>query len=177
MTITEALAEIKTIEKRVAKMREFVLTYLLRQEQFKDPLEREGGSVSAVRRELQAVQDLEERKVELRRAIQLVNSRSPLTVGGRTRSVADWLAWRREVAPQWQSFLVQVRQRIELARQEAARRGANLSPGHDAPGRPGDVVVNVSEQELAREIENLEETLGQLDGQLSLKNATLLIEV
>jgi hypothetical protein len=36
-------------------------------------------------------------------------------------------------------------------------------------------VININEQELAKEIELLEDTLGQLDGQLSLKNATVPI--
>lgn len=39
-----------------------------------------------------------------------------------------------------------------------------------------DVVVNISEDELAKESEKLEEMLGALDGQLSLKNATTFAE-
>ena len=58
-----------TAEKRIAKKREFVLGYLLRQEMLKDPLEKDGGSVSALRRELQAIHDLEEWRVAIRRAI------------------------------------------------------------------------------------------------------------
>ena len=37
--------------------------------------------------------------------------------------------------------------------------------------------MNLSEQELVRQSELMEETLGALDGQLSLKSATLTIEV
>jgi hypothetical protein len=43
--------------------------------------------------------------------------------------------------------------------------------------KPGDIVVNVSELELANDIENMENVLGYLDGQLSLRNATVLIDV
>jgi hypothetical protein len=176
ITITEALAELKTIDKRIAKKREFILGYLLRQEMFKDPLEKDGGSLSAIKRELQAIHDLEERKITIRRAIQQTNERSSVTVARQTRSIADWLVWRRDVAPQQQQFLASVRTRIEQARQEAARKGAGLATSPDA-AKPNDVIVNVNEQELARDIEALEEVLGQLDGQLSLKNATLLIDV
>jgi hypothetical protein len=38
-----------------------------------------------------------------------------------------------------------------------------------------DIVVNVNEKDLSDQIEALETTLGALDGQLSLKNATVSI--
>src|SRR5262245_16433033 len=176
ITITEALAELKTAEKRIAKKREFVLSYLLRQEVLKDPLERDGGSVSALRRELQAIRDLEEWRVAIRRAIRKANEEATITVGKQTRSIADWLAWRREVAPGLTQFLAQLRQKIEHARQEATRKGGGVAPAGES-ARPNDVVVNLNEQELARDIEALEEVLGALDGQLSLKNATLTVDV
>jgi hypothetical protein len=40
-----------------------------------------------------------------------------------------------------------------------------------------DIVVNVDEQKLAEDSERMEEVLGTLDGLLSLKNATVTIEV
>jgi predicted Zn-dependent protease with MMP-like domain len=176
MTITEALAELKTIDRRLAKKREFVLTYLLRQEAFKDPLEKDGGSVSAIKRETQAIGDLEERKVVIRRAIQQANEKNTVTLGKQIRTIADWLVWRREVVPQQQQFLTNMRTKIEQARQEALRKGANLTTAVEN-AKPNDVIVNINEQELAKEIEELEEILGKLDGQLSLKNATLFVEV
>jgi hypothetical protein len=176
ITLTEALAELKTIDKRIAKKREFVLGYLLRQEMFKDPLEKDGGSVSAIKREMQSIHDLEERKITIRRAIQSANEQNSVTVAGQSRSIADWLVWRREVAPVQQTFLANIRTRIEQARQEAARKGAGLS-GSAESAKPNDVIVNVNEQELARQIEALEDVLGTLDGQLSLRNATLTIDV
>jgi hypothetical protein len=176
VTITEALAELKTIDKRIAKKREFVLAYLLRQEMFKDPLEKDGGSVSAIKRETQAIHDLEERKIAIRRAVQQANERNTVSVGKQMRSIADWLVWRREVAPIQQQFLANLRARIEQARQEATRRGASLGASAEA-AKPNDVIVNVNEQELAQHIEELEDVLGKLDGQLSLKNATLLLDV
>jgi hypothetical protein len=175
ITITEALAELRTIDRRIAKKREFVSTYLLRQEMFKDPLEKDGGSVSAIRRELQSIHDLEERKIFIRRAIQQANERTNVTVGKQTRTIADWLVWKRDIAPTLQTFLTQVRVKIDQARQEAARKGASLSTSVES-AKPNDIIVNVNEQDLARDIESLEETLGALDGQLSLKNATVMIE-
>lgn len=40
-----------------------------------------------------------------------------------------------------------------------------------------DIRVNVSENDLAKDLEQMETILGTLDGQLSLKNATVVIEV
>src|SRR5947209_5771802 len=112
ITITEALAELKTLDKRIAKKREFVLGYLLRQEMFKDPLEKDGGSVSAIKREMQSIHDLEERKILIRRAVQKANEHNTVTVARQTRSIADWLVWRREVAPVHQTFLANIRTKI-----------------------------------------------------------------
>ena len=39
------------------------------------------------------------------------------------------------------------------------------------------LIVNVNERELAEKIENLENILGTLDGQLSRKNATIMIDL
>lgn len=41
ITITEALAEIKTVAKRIEKKRDFIRAYLSRQEGVRDPLEKQ----------------------------------------------------------------------------------------------------------------------------------------
>ena len=69
-TITEALAELKTLGKRIEKKRESVAMFLTRQDGLKDPLEKDGGSVEFIKRERQAVKDLEQHHVNIRLAIQ-----------------------------------------------------------------------------------------------------------
>ena len=177
MTITEGLAEIKTIGKRLEKKRQFFSGYLFRQEMVKDPLEKDGGSVTALKRERQSIADLEDRIVAIRRAIQKANTDTQINLSGVSKSIADWLVWRREVSPGHQKFLGDLRARINQVRQETHKKGLGMVTTSESAQKPDDVVVNVSEQELASEIEGLEETLGALDGQLSLKNATVLIEV
>ncbi len=172
-TITEALAELKVIDKRIEAKRQFIGANIMRPEQLKDPFEKDGGSVTALAKELQAVGDLEERKVSIRRAIQQANEATSVTVGKVTRSVADWLVWRRDVAPQQQSFLTQMRTGIDNNRKQALQRGQTLATA-DAV-KPGDIIVNVNELELASQLEELGATLETLDGQLSLKNATVPI--
>ncbi len=171
LTITEALAEIKTIGKRIIKKREFITNFIYRQEKLKDPLQSDGGSVEVIRRERQAIHDLEERQIALRRAIAEVNAQNIIKVGDQERSIADWLVWRRGVAPGMQQFLFQISSQLARVRQDAMRKGVLVTSGEAKS--PQDIVVNVNEQELAQEIEGLEEILGLLDGQLSLKNATI----
>jgi hypothetical protein len=176
MTITEALAEIKTIGKRIEKKQEFVMSNLLRQEQYKDPLAAEGGQVAAVASERQAIKDLQERVVRIRRAIDEANAATTVTVGESANTIADWLVWKREVAPVKERLLGKMVDHIARIRAEATKKGlAVAQPGEST--RPQDVVVNLNEKALADEIEGLQNTLGTLDGQLSLKNATVLVTI
>jgi len=177
ITITEALAEIKTITKRIEKKHEFVLMYLGRQEAARDPLEKDGGSVPVIRAERQAISDLQLRTVVIRRRIQSANEANNITVEGETRSIADWLVWRREVAPQVKALNDKMRNVINNARAQAKKKDARVvesgTPGADF----NDIVINISESDLARDMERMETVLGTLDGQLSLKNATIVIEI
>lgn len=175
-TITEALAELKLIDKKVEKKKEFISSYLVRQNALVDPLGDSGGSRKVLKQERQAVDDLLNRKVQIRRAIQTANEQTLLTVAGETRSMADWLVWRREVAPHEQKFLKELKGRIDQARNQAAQMRANLVAAEKNPENPTDVVVNVSERELGTRAEQVETILAELDGQLSLKNATVVIK-
>lgn len=177
ITITEALAEIKTLGKRIAKKREHITQYLARAEGTKDPLERDGGSSEFIGRERQAVADLEERLVELRRRIAEANARTSLTIAGHTRTIADWLTWRREVAPGAKQFLGTLQGAVQSLRQQALQRGVQVfsAVSVSADANPNDIVVNVSEADISAEVDDMETVLGALDGQLSLKNATTTI--
>ena len=178
LTITEALAEIKMLGKRIEKKRQGLTNYVARQEAMKDPLEKEGGSVEFIKGERQAVRDLGERIVELRRAIAKANAETMVSVNGDTRSIADWLTWRREVAPGRQSEVRTLLSEVEGIRQQAQQKGLGFVTAVAQVGgdvKPTDVLVNVSEVELLNEADHLETVLGVLDGQLSLKNATTTI--
>lgn len=175
LTITEGLAEVKTITARILKRQEAVLRYLARDARLRDPLEAEGGSVEFVRRERQAVGDLGERLVRIRTAIQVANQTVDLTVAGKTRTVAEWLNWRRELSATQKAFLGQLANTMTQARAQAAKQGTRVTGEADA--KPGDFIIALSETELAREIEEIETILGELDGKLSLMNATHSIDL
>jgi len=182
-TVTQALSELKTIGKRITAKEESIQRYILRQEVLRDPLDRQGGSAKHIAEERQAINDLCEQQVAIRRAIAAANVASSLQIEGQSRSIADWLVWRREVAPARQRFLRGLASIIDRSRSEAQRRGIDrtvygnvAAMASTGDQKPGDIVVNLNEQELAQQIEQMETMLGSLDGLLSLANATLKIE-
>lgn len=176
MTITEALAELKTVDKRLTSKQKFVQDYAFRVETLKDPFEKDGGSQKKISEEMQAISDLEQRAVSLRRAIQSANEATVLRVNDTEMTIADWLVWRREVAPIRETFLYGLRQRL-LASRDAVRK-QNINWGSNTPSeKPIDIIVNVDEAKLSKDLEDIKDILGQLDGQLSLKNATVMVEV
>jgi len=174
MTITEGLQEIKTLMKRIEKKREFVKGYLWRMNQIRDPHEAHGGSQEVVRKERQAIKDLEDNIVDLRRRIAEANAKTQVTVSGITKTIADWIIWRREIASPRKRFLEAMYSRIQSAREQATQKGIQIVNSELQAGG-GDLIINVNEKDLAFEIEKTEDILSTLDGQLSMKNATISI--
>ncbi len=178
MTITEALAELPTIEKKLAHKRTFVQNYLFRPDSMRDPHEKDGGSVELIRREMQAMIDLGERVIAIRTAIQQANHTNSITMGTVSRSIADWLTWRREVAPAQLQFLKGTFNALSNLRRKAAQEGAVVkSEASKDSTLTRDYVVHVNEADLSKQIEEMEDMLGALDGKLSLMNATIKISV
>jgi len=178
ITITEALAEIKTIGKRLSKRRQFVMDHLVRVDRMKDPHEDKGGSKKVIEQELQGIKDLEGRIVGIRSAINKANQTTELTIGKITRSIADWIIWRREVSAGEKQFLSVMREAINKTRGQRI----GLQMPIRAAGSPADIQesgfeINLDEKHLAEDIEAIEEVLGSLDGKLSLLNATTTIQV
>lgn len=174
LTITEALAELKTLAARVEKKRASVLTYLARDARLRDPLENDGGSPEFVRRERQAINDMNERRVKIRAAIQKSNQETRTVLQGVDRTVADWLTWRREVAPEMKQFLATLSGRIATIRKEIAPKNMKITEDGSATGAD-QIIVHLSEKLLSEEIEMQETILGELDGRLSLLNATTTV--
>jgi hypothetical protein len=168
MTITEAFAELKTIQARLKKKREFIGSHLLYPDAIKDPLANDGGTLQVVQREQQAISDLQERLIRIRYAMQTANLVNSITIAGKTRSIAEWLAWRKDLQEGERSFLANIRRSIDNTRTNVRAKG-------DDPAKT--VVVNVDEGDLGARMEALETIASTLDGQLSLKNATVVIEV
>lgn len=176
ITITEALAELKLIKSKVQKKKEFISNFLARQELVKDPLEKQGGSVSAIKAERQSINDLLNRFVSIRVKIADANSSTNLTIGSETKTISEWLVWRRDIVPVIKDLQNNMTSRINAIRNEGRQKGINVVAEGNATNSQ-DIVVNVDEQELAQWSEKTQETLDLLDGKLSLHNATVKIEV
>lgn len=183
ITITEALADIRTLKARVTKQNDFVMQNLAYPSQMVDPLQRQGGSVEVVRRTRQAIADMQERIVFLRVAISAANDRETLSIEGETRSISGWLAWKREVGPDVRRFLAAYRDGINQRRNAVVNEMHVINQKRRVAAAEGPALVEVAvhaaldEQELAHEIEHFEKVWGDLDGQLSLRNASIRIEV
>lgn len=175
ITITEALAEIKTIGKRVEKKQEFILNYLYRQDFMKDPHQAAGGSGLLIAQEMQSIKDLRQRVVDIRVAINEANRHNTITIAGDTRSIAEWLIWRREIFPLESGMLSAIVGKMSAVRQEAMRKGVIVTTAEVSS--PNDIVMNINERDVKDQVDHLEQIVGQLDGQLSLKNATVMIEL
>lgn len=180
LTVTEALAEIKTLAKRIERRRESILPYLWRQKAVTDPLAEdvEGGSREFIKRERQAAGDLELRWVQLRTAIQRLNLTEKITIDGDERTIADWLTWRKEVMPGQRDYLLKLRSAMNKLQQEATSKQVGvINIDQSDSAKYTDVMTNISMVDLAADIEHIELVVGTLDGQLSYKNATSFIEL
>ena len=78
------------------------------------------------------------------------------------------------MVPGSQAHLETLRATIDNERRRSQGRGMSIVAA-GSESRESDLIVNLSEAGLHAEIEHLQETLGALDGQLSLKNATVTV--
>lgn len=160
MTITEALASIKTLVRRIEMKRSAIAPYLFRLDSLKDPLEQQGGSSDYVRREMQAILDLQDEIVRLRVSIAHTNSITFVSVSNIYRTVEEWLVWRRDVAPMRLRILEGIRSNLDRAR-----------------GDERTIRANFDESAMLDEYEIHQTIMLELDGALSRINAvTSLLE-
>ena len=182
-TITEALQEIKTIGSRLQKKRGSIGSYIARDARVRDPFEKDGGAEKFITSERQAITDLENRVISIRSAIQRSNLTAQLSVNGTTRTVSEWLTWRREISAGQKDFLGALANGLSSVRKDVQQKGGRILAAAVAvneasgPNDPPQVVVCIDELKLIAEREAIEQTLGELDGKLSLFNATTVIEV
>lgn len=173
ITITEALAELKTIGKRIQSKQAFIRENVIRQENLRDPLEKQGGSPKLVSEEGQSIVDLCARVVKIRIAIQQANNSHSIRIGEWEQTIAEWLVWRREVLPFQLKYMQGLLNLIHDTRDSSGTRGRRMMNEESKI----DYVVNLDENALRSEVEFIQEVEGQLDGQLSLKNATITVTV
>lgn len=175
MTVTEALAEIKLIEKKIAKKEETVRAHLSRYENTPDPFQSvSGGSKAAVQAEVQSVKDLREKLVRIRGAIATANIENTVTVGEATRNIYDWLTWKREIANKERDFYQAIHTTLKLQLDTNAQR-PNVYKDETGVVQVAKLIPNVDYAEFLTRHQKLTDMIETVDGKLSLKNATILI--
>jgi len=174
LTITEALSEIKLTRSKIEKKREFVLEYLTRPSSRVDPLANSGGATQMIEQQLQSVSDLQERVIALRNAINKANNENNITVNNITRTIADWLTWKRDIWPYETRFWSQVGSNISNTRSSMDYDSARYKTGVTVVD---DLIVHIDEAEMMKKVEQLQDIENRLDGLLSLRNAQITIEV
>lgn len=177
LTITEALAEIKLLTKKIGKKRDFVRDNALFATHQPDPFVTDGGRKDVLTKELQAIKDLWTRWVTLRTAINKTNVTEQITVGEETKTIAQWLIWRREIANDQVNFYETVSRDILVTLKQKAERPE--AKKNDDTGEFQFVKWEsaVDANALRQQAERLQTMLDELDGKLSLKNATLTVYV
>jgi len=176
MTITEALSEVNLIKKKIEKKAEFLKGNTARPEHLKDMFEADGGSLVKNGAEIQAVDDLYARLVKIRSAIAQANLANEITLNEKTMPIQDWLTWKREVATNVIGLTQAIHKSVKRTLDDAMTQPKVYK---DEQGNTHllKVVPCFDYAGLIKKEENLTALLEQLDGKLSLKNATILVDV
>ena len=175
-TITEALSELKLIKDKVAKKEKTVLDNLVSVTHMEDPFKEQGGTAAFLKTEMQAIEDLRHRFVTIRSAIAKANENITLTIGDQSKTISQWLVWKREISKEHVLFYQNIYMRTKTAMDNAsAKPQAYKDDNGDAQFVK--VKANVDQQASLKRAEEITDALQKLDGLLSLKNATTIIEV
>ena len=176
LTITEALSEINLIKKKIEKKQSVVTSNLVRAKNQKDPLENQGGSKDYIKNEIQSINDLMTRLLKLKGAIAEANITNKIAVNGRTLSIYDWLNWKRDLSASDLKFNSSIPVSVKQHLDNAANR-PQIWKDDDGKTHLVEYELNVDYGDFLKKTEQITETLEKLDGQLSLKNATIVLEV
>lgn len=177
ITITEALAELKTVDSKIGTTKDFLVNYAIRQGSTIDPLDDEGGSDVVMAQKMQSLRDLLGRKVSIRIAINNKNATTSLVVCGITKTVAEWIVWRREVYAIEKSVYAGLHAKVLDARKQCIQKGLVLKEDGTQPSKVTEVSSFIKEIDIVHRIEQLNGIDTTLDGKLSLINATTVVEV
>lgn len=176
MTITEALSEINLVQKKIQKKQETVLANLVKPKHVKDQLEAQGGSKQFIQSEVQAVSDLTRRLVMLRGSIAKANIENSITVSGKTDTIHNWLTWKRDVAQKQIDFYnkthITVKHELDKLMRQPQVYKDDAGTTHLLEVEP-----NVEYGDYVKKAEETQEAFDKLDGQLSLKNATITVTI
>jgi hypothetical protein len=180
ITITEALSEINLIKKKLVSKRGVVSQMLIRAEHIPDTYEKEGGSRAYIDREVQSINDLCLRLISIRAGINRANLKETITISENghaiSQSIHDWLIWKREIINDDLNFYKTVTHAVKMHLDSVSKQPQVYK---DDAGNIHLVksMINIDYPAWQAAHARASAILEKLDGQLSLKNATILIDV
>lgn len=177
MSIHEAFAELRVLKAKREQKRQFVQRFAFRIKAHADPLERVGGAEKTVREEMQAIADLDAREISIREQIAKVNDVVLITIGTQTKSLAAWLLIRRHTGPARKAFLDGLATLITTSRTQMQSKRVTEAAKEAGNPEALDLVLHLDELALQRMREDEEAVLNELDGKITLANATTMITI
>lgn len=178
LSISEALAEIKLIEKKISKKRENIACHCIKMDHMPDPFEKErGGSQGFLKSEMQSCEDLLERHIKIRNLISKANLENEVTVEGVTKNITSWLIFKREILSAQLSHLQSLKSTIERKLADAAARPQLYKKADETEAYLIKVSSNIDLNSLQKKIEDIITIQERLDGVLSMKNAQIQIDL
>ena len=176
MTITEALSEVNLVNKKLEHKKKNALTLLVKADHAPDPYANEGGTAEFLKREFQSIDDLHRRLIKIRSSISKANIENEITLGNRTQSIHDWLTWKREVSKPETSFINNVVNNTKSLLDENSKQ-PRVYESADGKKELLKLTPNVDYASFVKKQEELATLFEQLDGKLSLKNATIVVTI
>ncbi len=176
ITITEALSELNLIKKKIDKKKEMILANLAKVKHVPDPYAKQGGGAQANLNELQGIKDLSTRLIRIRGSIAQANLNNKISINGHELSIHDWLTWKREIAPLKQKFFLDLCQKTKQNMDHWAKT-PQVFKDEEGKTHLAEYESNIDYADIMKEAEHLGDCLEKLDGQLSLRNATIVIDV
>lgn len=176
MTITEGLAEINLLKKKLNSKKQPIEQALVTYDGKDDPYEAKGGAKKFLETELQSCTDLRTRLMKIRAGIAEANIKNTATINGQTRSIYEWLTWKREVATELSQQYSVLRNNLQM-KIDSFNRQPQVLRDEDNNVKLCKPIANIELTRLQDDHESIEDTLGKLDGVLSLKNATTTINI
>lgn len=129
-----------------------------------------------ISKEHQSMRDLQRRLQRIRAAISQANLDNMITVNDMTQSIHDWLIWKREIAAESNGFLQLITHQTKVHMDQAGK-SPQVFKDEKEQLKVVKWIYHIDYSEWLRMYEKGNEALEKLDGQLSLKNATIVVEI
>lgn len=175
LTITEALSELNLIKKKVDNKRKVVAGSLLRAKHEKDAFENVGGIRQFIIGELQAIDDLDSRFLKIKGSIAKANIENLITINGFTKTIHDWLNWKRDLADTQKKFTFNLYS-FPKGELERLSKQPQIYLDEKQEKHLVEFESTIDYPSFLKKSEELNDTFDRLDGQLSLKNATIVVD-